>query len=409
MRQQQIITPEAGFVEYPNALAFMYSRQPVVVQCGATGSYLVTVTVTCDTNGGVSYSEQRRLHKGRGEFDISRIMQILAPGPDQLLQRLHYATDAPLSEVFSLKVEIGNTVALDLERGIQAMYGALDAGEAYGGQITLKLYRNYPQTLTVWRSMYGQYNYHIGPQSFAPTYSEGPSYCRAVTLDAVPWIDIEDVTPPVFPITPPEGGYEAQTAEASAASVSPVVTLRDGVPVFGSATIFVGLQDGLQLDQSSRTIVFVPDMTPRGCGVFLRWLNRRGEVSYWLFDKRQLETAAAVSESFTRHYEGDLVAPASGVYLNEDKRSYAEARAQGISTKDLSAEQFDELCSLFTSPVVEMLYEPEEHTGYTKTGDFWMRVNVEAGALSRRNWRNTPKLHSLEATVILPRRNTAQL
>ena len=412
MRHKEINAPQAGFVDYPNAVAFMYSRQPVIVQCGS-GALLASVTVACDTNGGASYTETRRLYQGRAEFDISRVMQILAPGPDGLLERLNGTTDAPVCEVFSLTVAVEGVTVLDVQGGIQAMYGALDAGEAYGGAVTRKLYRHYPQTLPVWRTFDGQYNFRIGPQVFAPTYEEGPALCRAVTLADVPWRDIE-IGPgePEIPLEPVQdsGASSPGTGGGTAsASVTGGLVLSDGVPVYGTATLLCGLQDGRQYEQTGRTIKFMPDASPRGCGVYLRWLSRRGEVLYWLFDKRDQETVATVAETFRRHYEGDPATPADYSFRNEEKCSYEEARRLAISAKELTAEQFDDLCSLLTSPVVDMYYEPEEHTGYAQTGDVWVRVNVEAGTQSRRNFRNTPKLHTFEASLVLPRRNTVQL
>lgn len=413
MRHKEIQAPQAGFVDYPNTVAFMYSRQPVIVQCGLA-TYAASVTVTCDTNGGASYTETRRLYQGRAEFDISRIMQILAPGPDRLLERMNGTTDAPMCEVFSLAVVVEGVTVLDLQKDIQAMYGALDAGEAYGGAVTRKLYRHYPQTLPVWRTFYGQYYFRIGPQTFTPTSSAGPELCHAVTLADVPWLEVtpgpESPGLPLEPVQDLDSSVSAGSGDGTAAaSATGGLLLSDGVPVYGAASLRYSLQDGKEYVAGARTIKFLPDTSPRGCGVYLRWLSRTGEVLYWLFDRQDLETVATVAETFRRHYEGDPATPTGDAFRNEDKCSYEEARRLTISAKDLSAEQFDDLCSLLTSPVVDMYYEPEAHTGYAQTGDFWMRVNVEAGTQSRRNSRGTPKLHTFEASLVLPRRNTVQL
>lgn len=416
MRHKEIQAPQAGFVDYPNAVAFMYSRQPVIVQCGLA-TYAASVTVKCDTNDGASYTETRRLYQGRAEFDISRIMQILAPGPDRLLERLNGATDAPMCEVFSLTVEVEGVTVLDVQGDIQAMYGALDAGEAYGGAITRKLYRNYPQTIPVWNTRNGLYNFRIGPRTFTPTYSDSPALCRAVTLANVPWLDVE-IGPgtPEYPLEPMQdsgssgsSGRSGSGGGTAAASAIGGLILRDGVPVEGSASLRYRLQDGVEYEAEARAVTFIPDASPKGRGVYLRWLSRTGEVLYWLFDRQARETVATVAETFRRHYEGDPATPTGDAFRNEDKCSYEEARRLTISAKELSAEQFDDLCSLLTSPVVDMYYEPEAHTGYAQTGDFWMRVNVEAGTQSRRSDRSTPKLHTFEASIILPRRNTVQL
>lgn len=417
MRTQQITTPQTGSVQYPNAIAFMYSRQPVIVQCG-TADYTTTVKVTCETNGGASYTETRRMLNGRAEFDISRIMQTLARDVDGVLQRVDYESGSSLAEVFSLEVSISGKTAMSLQSGIQALYGALDAGEVYGQPTTRRLFLNYPQTINVWKDAFGSFQTQFAGVTRSPSYSAGSALCR-------------EVCPQEF------------------LSSSQITALRNGFALSGWTSWLYRLQEGVQSTQQTRETVLKPDNSPRGCGVFLRWLNRRGEVSYWRFDKTQIETAGAVAESFRRYYEGDPAAPVDKVFQNEDKRSYEENRRMGITTTGLSEEEFDDLCTLLTSPVVEMLYVAEEYTGLglvvnggtaasvgassvdgqdagaTLAGldggaaqlaqlhyseeDRWIRVNVDGGTQGRRNRRETPRLHDFEATITLNHRNTARL
>lgn len=417
MRVQQITSPQAGTIHYPNAIAFMYSRQPVIVECGNANVY-VAVTVTCETNERKSYTESRRLLGGRAEFDISRIMQNLARDVDDVLQRLDYENGACLAEVFSLDITIGSTKVLSLQNGIQALYGALDAAEVYGQKTTRRLFLNYPQTINVWKDALGAFNTTLSGIQSTPPYATDSALCREVC---------------------PQGFLSASLLSA----------LRSGIALTGTTTWLYRIQEGVQSTQQTRGITLLPDDTPRGCGVFLRWLNRRGEVSYWRFDKTQIETAGAVSESFRRHYEGDPAAPERQVFRNEDKRNYEEQRRMGISATGLSEEEFEDLCSLLTSPVVEMLYIAEEYTslGLVVNGgtartvgdtvvdghdagteltsldggaaqpaqmhysqeDRWIRVNVDGGTQGRKNKWNTPRLHDFETTITLLQRNTAKL
>lgn len=418
MRQQQITAPEAGVVEYPNAIAFMYSRQPVIVQSGSSGSYETTLIVTCETNGGASYTEKRRMLNGRAEFDISRIMQTLARNVDGVLQRVDYEGGSALAEVFSLTVKVANNTVLTLENGIQALYGALDAGEVYGTKSTRRLFLNYPQTINMWKDVLGNFQAQVAGVTVVPPYADDAALCREVC---------------------PQGflGDAVLTA------------LKGGQTVTGWTSWLYRLQEGNQSAQQTRDITLIPDDSPRGLGVYLRWLNRRGEVSYWRFDKTQLETAGAVAESFRRFYEGDPAAPVDQVFRNEDKRNYEEQRRLGITTTGLSEEEFDDLCTLLTSPVVEMLYTAEEYTGlglvvnggtastvgdssvdgqdaeaeltsldggsaeetqlYYSAEDRWIRVNIDGGTQGRNTRRNTPRLHDFEATLTLNHRNTARL
>ncbi|MBQ2016738.1 MAG: hypothetical protein II207_07030 [Clostridia bacterium] len=372
MRSIEITQPEAGRVEYPDALAFMYSRQPVIIQCGSTANYDVAVTVTCETSSAAAYTEKRRMHKGRAEFDISRIMQTLSRELDTLLQRIDYTKSVSTAEVFSLTVRVGSKIVLDLQDGIQAMHGALDAGELYGIKpLTRRLFLNYPQTINMWEDSRGDFRIQLGGESFTPDAGEQGAKCKEVNF------------------------MQAITGDALA-------KLQSGVTVSGTTTWWLAVRDGSASAMQKRSITLVPDNTPRKCGAYLRWLNRYGGISYWLFDRETLETASSVRETFARHYEGNPAAPVQGTYMNPEKRNYEETRTQTISASNLSKDEHDELCSLLTSPLVEML---EDSATETK----WYRVNVEAGSLSQKNKRNTPKLYEFEAALTLPKRNVARL
>lgn len=367
MRNQQITVPEAGIIQYPNAVAFMYSRQPIIVQCGNTGNYEVTVAVTCSTNGYTTYTEKRRLLKGRAEFDISRIMQLLARDTDKLLQGLDYTNGSCLAEAFSIQVMIGNNAVLDTT--CQALHGALDAGETYGAKTTRRLFLNYPQSINMWIEFFGTFNVKLGDTWYTPEYLKGGPDCREVNF--MGFIDGSVLT-----------------------------ALKNGLPVDGAISWLYGIKKGVATHQQLADITLVPDNSPAGCGTYLRWLNRRGEVSYWRFDNLQIETAGAVEDTFSRYYAGDPTEPVQSVYTNEDKRNYEETRRQTLTATGVSDEEFDDLCSLQVSPVVEML---------GADGASWYRVNVDAGTQARKNRRNTPKLHDFEISITLPKRNTVKL
>lgn len=415
MRTISFSNPEEGSVKYPNNIAFMYSRQPVIVTCVQATS--VSITVTCDSNGGKSHTETRSLYDEKAEFDISRIMQALARDVDGVLERISYEGSASLAEVFSLRVDVDDTIVLDLKSDIQALYGALDAAEVYGRHITQRVFANYPQTINLWEDILGN--------------------CGA-TFDGI--------------IGQPHGTVETKCYETPLTEIigdRVMEKLRGGADVTGETTWLYRIQEGAQTAQASRSMTLKGDASPRGRGVYLRWLNRQGSVSYWLFDKTQLETTGAVTESFSRFYSGDPNEPVGGVFRNPDKRNYDETRRLGLSAANLSEEEFDELCTLLTSPVVEMFYEAEEYTGlgfvidggtaattgqslvdgadagsnlsgldggnaqpsalYHASEDRWIRVNVEGGTQARRNRYASPRLHTFETAITLIDRNNAKL
>lgn len=368
MRQTTFSSPTTGSVDYPNAVAFMYSRQPVIVRCSLPDDTPVTATVTCESNGGTTYTETRKLKGGRAEFDISRIMQVLAEDTDVILGRLLNASPS-LAELFSLEVQVGGVTVLTALGGIQAMHGALDAGETYGGPTSRRLFLNYPQTICMWQEPHGRFEFELDGNWCQPEFVEGGTRCREVNIVA-------------------------------ALPDSVVAALPKGRAVSGTTTWYNGIEEGQAAMQPTRDVTFYPDSTPRGRGAYLRWLNRRGEVSYWLFEKAELETISAVNETFERYYEGDPGEPVGQTFMNPEKRNYAEAQRQTIAASRLTSEEFDDLCSLLVSPVVELLDD---------TKDRWHRVNVEPGSITKKNKRLTPKVYNFDAVITLATRNVVRL
>lgn len=371
MRTQQFTDPTVGTVQYPNAIAFMYSRQPVIVTCGNGANYEVTVTVTCTTNGGQSYTETRLMYNGRVEFDISRIMQVLAGDVDGVLQRLDYGEGRSLGEVFSLSVRVISIEVLNIS-DIQAMYGALDAGEVYGAPITYRFFYNYPQSFTMW-------------------YDVADSF--GVRFDG------EDCEVPVDAIGGP--ALSREVGISSWLSTNIAAKLRNGRTIKGWTTWLYKIQDGSQVSQEARETVIVPDLSPKGSGVYLRWLNRRGGVSYWLFTRSKIRVMSSRVDEFTRYYRGDLTVPLNDAYRNPQKVSYRELREMTIGAVQLNNEEFEYLSDLATSPVVERLLD----TNSTR----WERVKVATTTFERDVKRATPSLQNLEVTIELLERNTIRI
>lgn len=410
-------------VRYPNSIAFMYSPQPLTVASyGSAGSLAVMAKLT-HTGSGRSYTEERAFYGGVVRFDLSRIMQLLAPDIDQLFQRLDYDTGQTLTEAFSLLVTYQDTdgttyTILDIN-DITAMYGALDQGEIYGEHTQRRLWRNFPQTFNLWRDALGEVAFVLEDAYVYPdVQGTGPCYeCDLV------------------------GTMEAVGDAEGLAQIHPGRAMRN-VGLTWKARV----EMGAETPEEFRTVTLVPDDCKEG--TYLRWLNRRGEVSYWLFKNSQIRVTSAVNNNFERYYEDDPSEPVAGIYNNSRKSDYREARELVIGAVGLSRDEYDDLCDLATSPLVERLMPgvPEEDTevdivydgghartdsdiiiqsgvdqetlvdaGDAKTGRsaaapyVWQRVSVAAGTYARNIKRSTPNRQELEFIIELPERNTIQL
>lgn len=406
-------------VYYPNSVAFIYSKTPVIVNIDTNASVVAYVSLTV-THNGASHTETRAPYKGCVEFDIRRTLQLLANDVDEAPQRLDYNS---LSSDFSLRLELSNSsnayaTLLELESCSRALHGALDQGEIYGEHTQRRLWINYPQTFALWRDANGELAFITDDAYIYPS-AEGTDFCECDFVEAL---------------------KEAGDTEL-------LQELRSGRPLLNlGLTWRTRIADGQESREDIRTVTLVPDNTKRGDGTYLRWLNRRGELSYFLFTNSKVRVTSTVSETFTRYYNGDPATYDGGVFVNPQKANYREAREMVLGATGLSLDEYEDLCDLATSPIVERLmpdaiedaptarvFDGGDAAGDTSTiylvgetattevgdGDAlsgqvpivnrWQRVNVAAGTFERSIRRNTPSLQDLEIIIELPERNTIQL
>lgn len=356
-------------VGYPNAIAFMYSPQLVLVTQATSRPQLPVLVTVTHLASGKAHIETRTFYEGQAYFDMSRVLQLLAPDVDSLLSRVDYATGQSLAEVFRIEVTYRDTdgqIYPITSTEVTALYGALDQNETYGAPVQRRLWLNYPQTFQLWR--------------------DSADEARVSTLR-------EDLYPAV--------AADGVCYEVNLKTILGDEGLRSGVPRTDIDVSWRSMiKAGYPRAQDNRELVLVPDNGADG--TYLRWVNRQGGVSYWLFCNSQTRVTSAARSTFARHYDADPSVPQSRSYVNPMKADFREARELVIGAVGLTADEYDDLCSLATSPVVEMLVD--NSAPYT-----WQRVNVTAGSYPRNIRRDTPSLQDLEFTLELPERNTVTL
>ena len=403
----------------------MYSPQLVRVTGNTSASARATVILT-HVSSGRQHSETRAFYDGAVRFDLSRMMQLLAPDVDTLFQRLSYETGQSLSEAFSLRVsyisESGQAYQILNADDITGMYGALDQGEVYGETAQRRLWLNYPQTFNLWKNSQGDTAFLFDGVYIHPDIS-GAEPCHE--CDFI-------------------GAMQKAGYADGLSSLLPGRSLRNA-----GLTWSQRVERGTETPIGVRTMTIVPDDCKEG--TYLRWLNRRGEVSYWLFKNSQIRVTAAIRDNFVRFYENDPSEPIAGAYNNPQKTDFREARELVIGAVGLSRDEYDDLCDLATSPLVErlLLNSSRDQDAGTEAdviyaggnatteseviiesgadldteidgGDalerrpepseyVWQRVNVTAGSYSRSIKRETPNLQELEFIIELPERNTIKL
>lgn len=369
-------TSSGGSVQIPNALAiYMYSPFPVIV----TSLVQKSVTLTLyNAATGMSHSETRQLRLGKCEFDIARTAQILAPDVDDVF-RMNLSQDDEAAPYTKVKLELSaqdGTILLTLT--LFCVYGAQDQAEGRFMPQTRRFFVNYPQTLQVWKDSHDEIllSGDYITNDFSPTLSLLSSADAMVEMDLM--LHLRG-----------SGGTSLQKALLSGKTADIEASCRFG----GFDTL---------TSQDYYELRLVPDLAPRGTGTFLRWLHRDGTFGYWHFENGAMTTGSGVRSAFRRHIDGNPAEPVSGAYRNGAKADFSESRQMALGTKCETSEEFDYLCGLVTSPVVERLIE-------VNGADRWQRVNVVPGSYARNMRFDTPSIQPFELAIELPQRNTVSL
>jgi hypothetical protein len=376
-----VITSTVGeaTLQYPDTVAFMYSRQPVIIELPKAPAGDARITIQCIRTG-QTYTETRAFYSGRVEFDISRIMQLTAPDVDEVTKGVGGPVGQSLSVKFNVIIESDLFVDGSTSFTTYGMYGALDQDESYGEPEERRLWVNFPQTFNLWKDQRNDVAFTFTDSGISVT----PETSADILGRGSCW----------------ECEFNS-TAQAQAPEDYARLINRHTDLLFLTRRYL--LKDGQETSPlGSRYIMLTIDKSRPEDGEFLRWLNRRGEMSYWLFTRSNMSIKTALTDNFIRYYAGNPAAPVDGQYVNPHKGAYSEAREMVLGATRLSLGEYEYLSDLASSPVVERLLIRDGENR-------WQRVNVAAGTLERNVKRLTPNLQDLEFVIELPERNTIQL
>lgn len=387
----QLRAGKTATVQTPNLLSFMFSPQ-VVGLTGLDPGNEVTVTVA-NSHTGESMEEKKTYYRDSIQFELARIIQILSElEPVQALRRIDYTNTATKGflQQFSITIRVKGYEGT-LTTNMYLLPGALDGAEAYGiGKKTIRLFVNFPQSLNCWTDSELPLTFNSFNLSFNSSYN-GIEYtniqapddiCKNSKCSEVNVLKfLEDHRP----------------AAANSLKSGKTITGYYGI---SANRIQYGQTHEVSANDAKEELTLKPDL--RTEGVYLRWLGRNGETEYWLFTPGKKTTSVAVRNTFSR-FMGDTNMPVGGVLPNSDYQDYSETRAITMGSNDVTFDEYERLCGLATSPVVEMLVDN------TPGNYIWQRVNVAGGSYERNIRRSTPGLQTFELTINLPKRNTIQL
>lgn len=379
-----------GTVKYISPVAFMYSRVPLLLRfLRPVGK--VTVTVTNDATG-ESFQETRSTYNNKASFDLSRIMLYLAPDATSLLSESRAGLAAYTK--FNVALAVGTTEVWSMT--FKGIYGALNANESYrfnseglGGSVNRRLWVNFPQTFQVQRDENNEFYYQT--QAGAKIYPE------MLSSDNFAYEDYLVHTLSTLSEYDPDANSLLLQLKAGNAQTIGLSTDRainaQAEAVDSKAPFWLRLH---------------PDLTRRDApGVtYLRWLQRDGSIGYWLFRSGEQQTAVKESASFRRYSDNPNVPSYWDDFLHFDGNplhaDYTETRTLNLSAEIYNRDEYEYLCGLLTSPVVDRLVDSEGHDG-------WERVNIIPSSQGLSLRRDTPFRRTIELAIQLPQRDTIKL
>lgn len=375
MKASMNIGPEMVWycsVEYPQGRNFLYSPQKLRFRFIPKNCNNMTAVVVVSVWTGSDSSKKMELvyeldttTEDPQEIDLRRAFQIAVGEP-----RLDF-NNIPTVR-YTISVNAGAPyVTAPIE--VTEFFGALGPGETFSIDGRLKIFTNYPQTV---RSYAGTINGNIINPSVVSIYNSYESVNSTGQVKDFPISEIEYSMPQTFG------------------------AMRDGNEV--SVRIAVGseIRNGVEYQAigANPEQKWIPDNTPLGEGVFLRWLGRFGEPCYYLFRGDKLTVSSAKDGSFIRPIIGEQYdKDKNEAYLRAELADYSETRQMSVGAR-VQKWEWDWLQSLASSPVVER---------YVGAGT-WEPVTVEAASRSRSIRFNTEKQQYFEVVLTLPKRDTAK-
>ena len=378
-----------GSVQYISALAFLYSRVPLLIQVPKT-SGTVRITVS-NSDTGESFSEIRALHNNVATFDLSTIMRAIAPDATSLLSESRAGLAAFAS--FEVSLNVGGIEVWS--RPFVGIYGALNANESYryntagkASPVSRRLWVNFPQTFAIQRDEKDEFYYQteagvkLYPEDLdSDNFEYENNLVRSLSI-------LSDYDPEANRLL-----LQLKSGNAETVGLSTDRAINAQAEDVGALPFWLRLQ---------------PDLTPRDASgvTYLRWLQRDGSIGYWLCRNGELQTSASTDSSFQRYNENPNVSSYWDDFLHFDGNpllaDYSETRTMNLSAEIRNRDEFEYICGLLTSPVVDRLIDSEG-------ADAWERVNIVPSSQGLSLRRDTPFTRTLELAIQLPPRDTIKL
>ena len=151
------------------------------------------------------------------------------------------------------------------------------------------------------------------------------------------------------------------------------VILSDGAALCDILSTYSAITKGyLQIDHRVSNVGAITNLFSFGfeiideCGVYLKWMNRQGAWSYWLFNKNTRNIINSKSRGATMHNAGQLSYSTDEFNIGFD----VDEKLQ-VTTQNLERWELEHIIDLSSSPCVYLYMKPKGTIAYPNA---WLKV-----------------------------------
>lgn len=331
---------------YPEEYIFAHSRHTYVTVDqlrDAEGVLETGVPVRLfiqDTDADVGYTETKYVDsEGKVNFDVARFLQIFMDGTVEPDADFDYTEDSKMVARKTVHIEMHTFGVKFWEEDFDVVNGADEVTDCWWSEPRqLKWWPAYPFTFDYWNF-----------DEASVTVNDGTA---AVTR-----------LPEVIPDPSSNSRIRINAAYFTGANSKLKVLSQYG------KGFSLGSFDN---QRNSVTLVAQPQPIAEKY-VYLRWLNRHGELSYWLFNRHSVQRTPKASDSM-RAYVKDERFNEFDTCDNALLRYMTVNKELQVFSDALDGFDYDVVRQLFTAPFVDMLI-PERSL---VNAPVWLRVHIKA-------------------------------
>lgn len=345
----------------PENYAYIFTPAIVRVESSKVEEGSIAVTIT-SADTGAAYTETREFSKSDNTaiFDVSRLMQIaFGDAPKMKYDDILGVSD--FAKRLGIKIVHHNSSGSTnlVNDTILGIWGVAFVDDSTKSNITRRWFWHYPFTVD-FLSDKAQRFFIVNIN--ADEFTSSPRSSDPFRMHSVGLREIND------------GGNELSKSAA----------------VYVSSTNAIAIDKGIA-QTTMQVYTIKPDASTDG--VFLRWIDAKGRVCYYLL-KEIGKTTEVGATSWVRHdiMQTDIYDNMVNYAMNE-RRSYSSVTTRNLGVRMVDKDTFDFLLGLTTSPIVEVFDGYEEFTNdwlpeatlddICSATPMWHRVSVVASTIER--------------------------